>query len=85
MATTLEALLELRDETGPGLGVPDAPRDPLPEADLARRTGTKYRWEIPIVVEGAERVGRLGGGAVLDVRLTNVTGKESLKKTLDFK
>ena len=42
-------------------------------------------WEIPIVVEGAERVGRLGSGAVLVLTLTNTTGKESLKKTLDFK
>lgn len=86
MVTTLEAVLELRDSAGAsvhesrtfhGIRVRDT--------ELNRLSGTKYRLEIPIVVEGAERVGRLGSGAVLVLALTNTTGQESLKKILDFK
>ena len=46
---------------------------------------TMCRMEIPVVAEGAERAGHQGPGAVLVVALTNATGKESSKKTSDFK
>jgi GWxTD domain-containing protein len=86
MATTLEAVLELRDAAGAQVWESRTLHEiRVRDTELGGLTGTKYRLDIPIVVEGAERVGRLGPGAVLVLTLTNATGKESLKKSLDFK
>ena len=87
MTTTLEAALELRDAKQTLVWESRVQREiRLRDTEVNRMTGMKYRWEIPIVVEGAERVGRLGGGRdVLTITLTNATGKESSKKALDFK
>ena len=87
MATTLEAVLELRDAAGKPVWESRTLHEiRVRDTELRSLTGTKYRLEIPVVVEGAERVGRLGRGRdVLIITLTNTTGKESLKKTLDFK
>jgi GWxTD domain-containing protein len=86
MVTTLEAALELRDAAGGQVWESRTLHEiRVRDTELGGLTGTKYRLDIPIVVEGAERVGRLGPGAVLVLTLTNATGKESLKKSLDFK
>jgi hypothetical protein len=86
MVTTLEAVLELRDAAGKPVWESRTLHEiRVRDTELDSLKGTKYRLEIPVVVEGAERVGRLGPGAVLIVALTNATGKESSKKTLDFK
>jgi hypothetical protein len=86
MVTTLEAVLELRDSAGAPVSESRTSHGiRVRDTDLGSLTGTKYRLEIPIVVEGAERVGRLASGAVLVLTLTNTTGQESLKKILDFK
>jgi GWxTD domain-containing protein len=86
MATTLEAVLELRDAAGAAVWESRTLHEiRVRDTDLGSLKGTTYRLEIPVVVEGAERVGRLGPGAALVVALTNATGKESSKKTLDFK
>jgi GWxTD domain-containing protein len=86
MVTTLEAALELRDAAGGQAWESRTLHEiRVRDTELGGLTGTKYRLDIPIVVEGAERVGRLGPGAVLVLTLTNATGKESLKKSLDFK
>jgi len=86
MATTFEAVLELRDAAGAAVWESRTLHEiRVRDTELGGLKGTKYRLEIPVVVEGAERVGRLGPGAVLVVTLTNDTGKESAKKALDFK
>jgi len=86
MATTFEAVLELRDAAGTTVWASRTLHEiSVRDAELAGRMGTMHRIEIPVEVAGADRAGRLGPGAVLDVRLTNLTGKESLKRTLDFK
>lgn len=86
LATTLEAVLELRDGTGAPAWESRTLREiRIQNSELGSLAGTKYRLEIPVVVAGADLVGRLGPGAVLVVTLTNATGKESLKRTLDFK
>lgn len=86
MVTTLEAVVELRDSAGASVHESRTSHGiRVRDTELGRLTGTKYRLQIPIVVEGAERVGRLGSGAVLVLALTNTTGQESLKKILDFK
>jgi len=86
MATTLEAVLELRDAAGAQVWESRTFHEiRVRDTALASLAGTKYRLVIPIAVEGAERVDRLGPGAVLLLTLTNATGKESLKKTMDFK
>jgi GWxTD domain-containing protein len=87
MTTTIEAALELRDAKQALVWESRVQHEiRLRDTEVSRMTGTKYRWEIPIVVEGAERVGRLGRGRdALAITLTNATGKESSKKALDFK
>jgi GWxTD domain-containing protein len=86
MITTLEAVLELHDAAGKPVWESRTLHEiRVRDTELDSLKGTKCRLEIPVVVEGAERVGRLGLGAVLVVSLTNATGKESSKKTLDFK
>ena len=87
MVTTLEAALELRDARKASVWESKARREiRLPVAEVNRMTEKTYRWEIPILVEGADKVGRLGQGQdVLVITLTNVTGNEILKKTMDFK
>jgi GWxTD domain-containing protein len=86
MITTLEAVLELRDSAGAQVSESRTFYEiRVRDTELGSLAGMKYRLEIPLVVEGAERVGRLGSGAVLALTLTNTTGRESMKKILDFK
>jgi GWxTD domain-containing protein len=87
MVTTIEAALELRDARQASVWESKTRHEiRVQDAEINRMTGKKHRLELPIVVEGAERVGRLGlGKDVLVITLTNATGNEFLKKTLDFK
>jgi GWxTD domain-containing protein len=87
MATTLEAALDLQDaQQAPVWESKTRHEIRLQDTEINRVTGKKYRLELPILVEGADKVSRLGGGrAVLVIMLTNTTGKEILKKTMDFK
>lgn len=87
MATTLEVVLEIRDAgQAPVWEFKTLREIRLQDTDLNRLTGKTYRLELPILVEGADKVGRLGRGRdILVIILTNSTGKEIYKKTMDFK
>jgi hypothetical protein len=87
MATTLEAALELQDALKMLVWESKTLHEiRLQDTEINRMTGKKYRLELPILIEGADKVSRLGRGKdVLVITLTNATGKEFLKKTIDFK
>lgn len=85
--TDLEALVEIQD------GSRKTVRDwksvhaiRLEESELGEKWGKSYAIEIPIAVEAADDLGRLGSGPVyVSVTLTNKTGNEVAKKLLEFR
>jgi len=87
MAATLEAEVEVRDAQKAVIWQSQTRRDiRMPDAEVNRMTGKKYRVEIPIVIEGGDKVGRVGEGKdALLITLTFSTGHEIYKKTMDFK
>jgi GWxTD domain-containing protein len=87
MAATLEAAVEIRDAEKAAIWDSKATREiRLSEAEVNRMTGKTYRLEIPILVEGKDKVDRLGPGKdALVITLTFSTGHEVFKKTMDFK
>ncbi len=85
--TTLQVGLELRDakkalvwQSKTGFDIK------LDEGELERMTGKKYVMDIAIKIQDEEKIGRLGqGGSFLHITMTNTTGNEVLRKTLEFK
>jgi len=87
MAVTLEAAVEVRDAQKAAIWDSKTSREiRLPEGEVNRMTGKTYRLEIPILVEGRDKVDRLGAGKdALVITLTFSTGHEVFRKTMDFK
>jgi GWxTD domain-containing protein len=87
MWTTLQVGLELRDAKKAPVWQNKAGFDiKLDEGELDRMTGKKYIMDIAIKIQDEEKIGRLSqGGSFLYITLTNTTGNEVLKKTLEFK
>jgi GWxTD domain-containing protein len=87
MAATLEAAVEIRDSQKAAIWDSQARREiRLSEAEVNRMTGKTYRLEMPILVEGRDKIERLGAGKdALVITLTFSTGHEVFKKTMDFK
>ncbi len=84
LQTTLDLSLELRDGSGGTAWEHTASFEPvLDESQRGAGLKGKYTIEIPLVLEsGADRL-RLGKN-VLNAVLANRTGKEELKKSLEF-
>jgi GWxTD domain-containing protein len=87
MKTAFEVTWEIRDakknEVGQGkttFGVD------LGEDELPSKAGRNFIMDVPLVLEDEARIALLGQGKdVVLVSVVNVTGKETQKKTLEFK
>jgi GWxTD domain-containing protein len=87
MKTAFEVSWEIRDakknEIGQGkmtFGVD------LGEDELSSKAGRNFVMDMPLVLEDEAKIALLGQGKdVVLVSVVNVTGKETQKKTLDFK
>jgi GWxTD domain-containing protein len=87
MWTTLQVGLELRDVKKALVWQDKADFDiKLDEGELDRMTGKKYIMDIAIKIQDEEKIGRLGqGGSFFYITLTNTTGNEVIRKTVEFK
>lgn len=85
--TDLEAVVEILDGSRKAVRVWKSVHTiRLEENELREKWGKSYAIEIPIAVETAEDLGRLGSGPVyVSVTLTNATGNEVARKLLEFR
>jgi hypothetical protein len=58
----------------------------LAEAELPAKAGQNFVMTVPLALEDEAKIAALGQGpAALTVSVVNATGKETQKKTIEFK
>jgi GWxTD domain-containing protein len=85
--TTLDVTLELRDGKRDLVWENKSSTEvKFKEEELEANAGKKLKIEIPITVQDTQKIARLGQeNAALFITLTNRTGNETVKKTLEIK
>jgi len=87
LVTTFDVALELRDaQKAVVWSMKTSFEVALLESELEAKGGKDFVHEFPFLIDEAQKVGRLGTGKdQFILSLSNRTGGETLKKTLEFK